>query len=332
MKERVLITRKIFPEALALLKEQGIAYEMHEGPPLTKQELRRRIEGAEGLICLLSDRIDREVLEAGRGLRIVANVAVGYDNIDVQAASELGIMVTNTPEVLTEATADLTFGLILAVARRIVEGDRLVRSGGFHGWELDLLLGAEVHHKTLGIVGLGRIGQAVARRAHGFGMEILYFDPIRRPEVERELGARFVGLEELLRRSDFVSLHLPLTPQTRHLLGKRELGLMKPTAFLINAARGPIVDEAALVEALKAGKLAGAGLDVFEHEPNVHPELLKLDNVVLTPHIGSAGRETRVKMALMAVENLLAALSGQRPPNLVNPEVWPSLVKRARPG
>lgn len=325
--KRVLITRRLFPEALALLKEQGIAYEMNEGPPLPKQELVRRIGGVEGLICLLSDRIDREVLEAGKALRVVANVAVGYDNIDLQAANELGIMVTNTPEVLTEATADLTFGLILAVARRIVEGDRLVREGRFHGWELDLLLGAEVHHKTLGIVGFGRIGQAVARRARGFGMEILYYDPIRRPELERELGARFVQLEELLSRSDFVSLHLPLTPQTRHLIGREELGLMKPTAFLINVARGPVVDEAALVEALKSGKLAGAGLDVFEQEPHVHPELLRMSNVVLTPHIGSAGRETRVRMALMAVENVLAALAGRRPPNLVNPEAWP-----ARPG
>ncbi|MGQ9476997.1 MAG: 2-hydroxyacid dehydrogenase [Candidatus Bipolaricaulia bacterium] len=321
---KVFITRKIFPEALALLEGRGLAYEMNAGPPLGKAELVAKVReaGVAGLICLLSDRIDREVLEAGKALKVVANVAVGYDNIDVQAASELGIMVTNTPEVLTEATADLTFGLILAVARRIVEGDKLVRRGGFHGWELDLLLGAEVHHKTLGIVGLGRIGQAVARRASGFGMEILYYDPVRRPELEQELGAEFVGLEELLRRSDFVSLHLPLMPQTRHLLGKRELELMKPTAFLINVARGPIVDEAALVEALKAGRLAGAGLDVFEHEPEVHPELLELANVVLTPHIGSAGRETRVKMAIMAVENVFAALSGRRPPNLVNPEVW----------
>ncbi|MCR4403940.1 MAG: D-glycerate dehydrogenase [Candidatus Acetothermia bacterium] len=320
---RVLITRKLFPEALALLEDQGVAYEMNEGPPLPKRELLRKVAGVDGLICLLSDRIDREVLEAGKALRVVANVAVGYDNIDVQAASELGIMVTNTPEVLTEATADLTFGLILAVARRIVEGDRLVREGGFKGWELDLLLGAEVHHKTLGIVGFGRIGQAVARRARGFGMEVLYYDPIRRPELERELGAQFVQLKELLSRSDFVSLHLPLTPQTRHLIGREELGLMKPSAFLINVARGPIVDEAALVEALKSGELAGAGLDVFEHEPDVHPELLRMSNVVLTPHIGSAGRETRLRMALMAVENVLAALAGRRPPNLVNPEVWP---------
>ncbi len=321
---QIFITRKIFPEALALLEEHGLAYEMNAGPPLRKAELLAKVREAEvaGLICLLSDRIDREVLEAGKALKVVANVAVGYDNIDLQAASELGVMVTNTPEVLTEATADLTFGLILALARRIVEGDKLVREGGFHGWELDLLLGAEVHHKTLGIVGLGRIGQAVARRARGFGMEVLYSDPVRRPELERELEAQFISLEELLQRSDFVSLHLPLTPQTRHLLGKKELGLMKPTAFLINVARGPIVDEAALVEALKAGRLAGAALDVFEHEPEVHPELLELANVVLTPHIGSAGRETRVKMAIMAAENVIAALAGQRPPNLVNPEVW----------
>lgn len=320
--KRVLITRRIFPEAFEFLRERGLAYEMNEGPPLGKAELLAKVREAEGLICLLSDRIDREVLEAGKALKVVANVAVGYDNIDLQAASELGIMVTNTPEVLTEATADLTFGLILAVARRIVEGDKLVRGGGFHGWELDLLLGAEVHHKTLGIIGLGRIGQAVARRARGFGMEILYYDPVRRPELEQELSAESVGLEELLQRSDFVSLHLPLTPQTRHLLGKRELELMKPTAFLINVARGPIIDEEALVQTLRSGKLAGAALDVFEHEPEVHPELHELANVVLTPHIGSAGRETRVKMALMAAENVIAALAGRRPPNLVNAEVW----------
>jgi len=318
---RVFIIRRIFPEVLLQLEKHGIDYEMHTGSPLEKPELITKVRDVEGLICLLSDRIDREVLEAGRNLKIVANVAVGYDNIDVEAATELKIMVTNTPGVLTEATADLTFGLILAVARRIVEGDRITREGRFSGWELDLLLGTDVHGKTLGVVGFGRIGQAVARRAHGFGMEVLYFNRSRKPEAERELGAKFVPFEELLQRSDFITIHLPLTPETRHLFTAREFKLMKPTAFLINVARGPIVDEEALVQALKTGEIAGAALDVFEDEPRVHPELLKLENVVLTPHIGSAGRETRIRMALMAIENVIAVLSGRRPPNLVNPEV-----------
>ena len=318
---KVFITRRIFPEALLQLEKHGIDYEMNTGLPLGKPELIAKVKDAEGLICLLSDRIDREVLEAS-SLKIVANVAVGYDNIDVEAATELKIMVTNTPGVLTEATADLTFGLILAVARRIVEGDKLMREGHFLGWELDLLLGTDVHGKTLGVVGFGRIGQAVARRARGFGMEVLYFNRSRKPEAERELGAEFVPFEELLQRSDFISIHLPLTPETHHLFSAKEFKLMKPTAFLINVARGSIVDEEALVQALKAGELAGAALDVFEHEPRVHPDLLKKENVVLTPHIGSAGRETRIKIALIAVENVIAALSGRRPSYLVNPEVW----------
>jgi len=316
---KVLITRRIFPEALLQLEKHGIDYEMHLGPPLEKQELIAKVKGAEGLISLLSDRIDRQVLEAGSKLKIVANVAVGYDNIDLQAATERGIMVTNTPDVLTEATADLAFGLLLAAARRIVEGDQIMRQGRFRGWELDFLLGTDVHHKTLGIVGLGRIGGAVARRACGFSMHVLYHNRSCKPRLERELNAEFVEFEELLNQSDFVSIHLPLTPETYHLFSTEEFKTMKPTAFLINAARGPIVDEEALVQALKAKEIAGAALDVFEHEPEVHPELLKLNNVVLTPHIGSAARETRIRMALMAVENMIAALSGQRPPNLVNP-------------
>jgi glyoxylate reductase len=319
---KVFVTRRVFPEALMQLEKRGIAYEVNAGPPLSEQELMERIKDVDGLICLLSDRIDREVLEAGERLKIVANVAVGYDNIDVNTATERGIMVTNTPDVLTEATADLTFGLLLAVARRIVEGDKLAREGRFHGWELDFLLGTDVHGKTLGIVGFGRIGQAVARRARGFGMHILYYNRTQKSELEEELNVEFVDFEELLQRRDFVSIHLPLTPETQHLFGAREFELMKPTAFLINVARGPIVDEEALVQALKAKEIAGAALDVFEHEPRVHPELLKMDNVVLTPHIGSAARETRIKMALTAVENVIAALEGRKPPHLVNPEVW----------
>ncbi|MFQ6090341.1 MAG: 2-hydroxyacid dehydrogenase [Candidatus Bipolaricaulia bacterium] len=314
----------MFPEALMLVEKKGIDYEMRQGPPLAKEELIEKISEVDGLICLLGDQIDRKVLKAGKRLKIVANVAVVYDNIDVEAASELVIMVANTPEVLTEATADLTFGLLLAVARRIVEGDKIIREGGFHGWELDFLLGTDVHGKTLGIVGLGRIGAAVARRARGFGMSILYYNRTRRPELEKELQAKFVDFEELIQKSDFISLHLPLTVETQHLFGAEEFKKMKPTAFLINVARGPIVDEEALVGALKSGEIAGAALDVFDREPEVHPELLRMDNVVLAPHIGSAARETRVRMAILAAENAVAALSGQRPPNLVNPEVWES--------
>ncbi len=320
--KKVFITRRVFPEALMLLEKEGIEYEMHQGPPLAQEELIEKVKQIDGLICLLGDRIGREVLKAGRRLKIVANVAVGYDNIDVEAASELGIMVTNTPEVLTEATADLTFGLLLAVARRIVEGDKVVRKGGFHGWELDFLLGTDVQGKALGIIGLGRIGAAVARRARGFGMKVLYYNRMRKPELEQELDAEFVDFEKLLQRSDFVSVHLPLTSETHHLFSTEEFDKMKPTAFLINVARGAIVDEEALVGALKSGEIAGAALDVFEHEPEVHPELLRMDNVVLAPHIGSAARETRVRMAILAAENAVAAPSGRRPPNLVNPEVW----------
>jgi glyoxylate reductase len=322
---KVYITRRIFPEALEALKAEGIEFEMNEGPQLTKAEIRAKLREKEwdGLICLLTDRIDQEVLEAGPYLKVVANVAVGYDNIDLAAATARGVMVTNTPGVLTETTADLTFALILSVARRIVEADRFVRAGKFSGWELlQPHLGTDVYGKTLGIVGFGRIGQAVARRAHGgFNMKVLYYDEVRNEEAERELAAEFVPFEELLKRSDFISIHVPLTEKTHHMLDAAAFRRMKKGAYLINTARGPVVDEEALVKALKAGKLAGAGLDVYEKEPRVHPELLKLNNVVLLPHIGSATTETRLKMALMAVENLLAALRGQVPPNLVNQEV-----------
>lgn len=321
---KVYITRRIFPEALEALKAEGIEFEMNEGPQLTKADLRAKLKKQEweGLICLLTDRIDREVLEAAPRLKVVANVAVGYDNIDLVAATARGIMVTNTPGVLTETTADLAFALILSVARRIVEADRFVRAGKFAGWELlQPHLGVDVYGKILGIVGFGRIGRAVARRARGFDMEVLYYDELRDEEAERELAAKFVPFEELLERSDFISIHVPLTEKTRHMFDANAFQKMKKGACLINTARGPVVDEAALVEALKQGKIRGAGLDVYEEEPRVHPELLELENVVLLPHIGSATTETRLKMALMAVENLVTALRGRVPPNLVNREV-----------
>ncbi len=247
------------------------------------------------------------------------------DNIDVEAATERKVLVTNTPEVLTEATADLAWALLLAVARRIVEADQDLRREGFPGWTfIPKHLGVDVHGKTLGIVGFGRIGQAVARRAQGFGMRVLYFARSRKPEAERALGAQFAPLEKLLQESDFVVLCVPLTPETRHLLSARELSLMKKEAILVNVARGPVVDEEALVRALRERRILGAGLDVFEREPEVHPGLLALRNVVLTPHIGSATWATRRKMASLAVENVLAALQGKRPPTLVNPKAWES--------
>jgi glyoxylate reductase len=261
------------------------------------------------------------VLAAGTRLRVVANMAVGYDNVDVPAATARGILVTNTPGVLTETTADMAWALLLAAARRVAEGDRLTRTGGWKAWHPSFLLGRDVHGATLGIVGLGQIGLAVARRARGFDMRLLYHSRTRRPEAESELGLGFVELEQLLKESDFVSLHVFLSPQTRHLIGERELALMKPTAVLVNTTRGPVVDQRALYRALKEGRIAAAGLDVAEEEPvPLDDPLLTLDNVTITPHVGSASVATRGKMAAMAVENVLAALRGEQPPNCVNPQ------------
>jgi glyoxylate reductase len=291
-----------------------------ESPPPHEEIVRRTVD-ADALLTMLSDRIDAEVLDAGRRLRVVANMAVGYDNIDVPAATERGILVTNTPGVLTETTADLAWALLLAAARRVAEGDRLTRTGGWKAWHPSFLLGRDVHGATLGIVGLGQIGLAVARRARGFDMRLLYHSRTRRPEAEAELGLEFVELEQLLKESDFVSLHVFLSPQTRHLIGERELALMKPTAILVNTTRGPVVDQRALYRALKDRRIAAAGLDVAEEEPiPLDDPLLTLDNVTITPHVGSASVATRGKMAAMAVENVLAALRGEQPPNCVNPE------------
>jgi len=288
--------------------------------PLGPQEL---VEGCREIVGLMNSgsRVNEELLAQAPYLRVIANVGVGYDNIDVAACSRRRIMVTNTPGVLTEATADLAFALLMAVARRIVECDRYVREGRWHHWEWGYFWGTDLHGKTLSIYGLGRIGQAVARRARGFSMRILHYSLDRLSEAEeRELGAQFVDRETLLREADFLSLHVPYTPETHHLIGARELAMMKPTAYLINAARGKVVDEPALVEALKSKRIAGAGLDVFEQEPEVHPGLIALPNVVLSPHVGSATAETRLAMAMLAADNLLAALEGRRPPTLVNPE------------
>jgi len=319
----VLVTKRIYPEAVELLRRRcEVDYEAtDEG--LTPEELLSRARAKQALVSQLTDRLDETVIEQLEGVRVIANVAVGYDNIDVAAATRRGIMVTNTPGVLTETTADLAFALLMAAARRIVEAHKFVHSGQWKCWTIDLLAGQDIHHQTLGIFGMGRIGQAVARRASGFSMRVLYHDSVRVPEgLERELSLEYAEPERLLRESDFVSLHVPLTPATRHLIGRRELQMMRPTAILGNTARGAVVDEAALAEALRERRIAAAGLDVFENEPHVHPLLLELDNVVLAPHIASASVATRRRMSIMAAENVIAALDGGRPPNLVNSQLW----------
>ena len=278
---------------------------------LPKAELIKRLQGKGGLVCHIISAIDDEVLSVP-GLKVVSNVAVGYNNIDVAAAKKRGVVVTNTPDVLTETTADFAFTLLMAAGRRVVEADRYVRAGQWKAWKWDLLWGADIHGKTLGVVGFGRIGRAVARRGLGFGMKVLYYDTVRADAAaERELNARPVDMDTLLRESDFVTLHTLLSADTRHLINERTLRLMKKTAILVNAARGPVVDEAALVRALAEKWIAGAGLDVFEDEPTVHPGLLLLDNVTLAPHIASASNETRIAMATLAVRNCLAVLDGK---------------------
>jgi glyoxylate reductase len=320
--KKVFVTRILPGPAIEVLKQRCEVELNQEDRVISREELMRGVSGKDGLLCLLTDKIDAEVMDAaGPNLKVISNYAVGYDNIDVTEATRRGIAVTNTPGVLTETTADLTWAIMMAVARRIVEADNFLRTEQWKGWAPCLMLGHDVYGKTLGIVGLGRIGKAIARRAKGFDMRVLYYDTRRDEQAERELGVAYVPLENLLRESDFVSIHAPLTEKTRHLIGEKELRLMKPTAFLVNVARGPLVDEAALIRALREKWIAGAALDVFEREPYVPPELIQMKNVVLVPHIGSASVETRSKMAMMAVENLLAVLEGKIPPNLVNPEV-----------
>jgi glyoxylate reductase len=320
MRPKVLITRPI-PQSVIDHISRRCEVEVHPvDEPMSPALLASAMRDVDGVMPA-GVRISKEIIDAAPRLRVVSNIAVGYDNIDVEACNRRHILVTNTPDVLTEATADLTFALILAVARRVVEGDRYVRTGNWKHWQWNCLWGTEMHDKTLGLYGFGRIAQATARRARGFSMRVLYHARHRvSTDVEKEFAAEFVDRETLLRQSDFLSLHVPLTPETRHAIGATELALMKPSGFVINAARGPILDEEALVQALQAGRLAGAGLDVFENEPKVHPALLSLDNVTMMPHVGSATAETRLRMAMLASENLLAALRGERPPNLVNPE------------
>ncbi len=322
MPGRVLITRPIpepGPSLIAEVAEEVVANPDDE--PLPAADLLGQIAGFDAVVCLLNDRIDGPVMDRAAGCKLFANMAVGYNNIDVAEATRRKILVTNTPGVLTEATADIAWALILGVARRVAEGDRVMRAEAFPGWGPLYMLGGEVSGKTLGLVGPGRIARAVAERAKGFRMPLLYQG--RRESTEMEaLGARRVDLETLLRASDFVSLHVPLTAETTHLIDARALALMRPTAYLINTSRGPVVDEAALVETLKAGRIAGAGLDVYEREPEMAAGLVDRQNALLLPHLGSATTEARARMSGLVAANVVAFLRGQRPPNLVNPEAW----------
>ncbi|MCX6348598.1 MAG: D-glycerate dehydrogenase [Candidatus Aureabacteria bacterium] len=319
----VFVSRRVPDEAIRTLRRAGIRAEVNpRDRVLSPDELIRICRGKEGLLCLLSDAIDRSFLDAAPSLRGIALMAVGFNNVDVAAATGRGIPVSNTPGVLTDATADLAWALLLAVARRIPESERFLRRGKFQAWGPMLFLGGDLRGKTLGIVGAGRIGTAVGLRSRGFGLKVIYTDGKRNRVLEKELGARRVSLPVLLKTADYLTLHVPLSPDTRHLIGTRELKRMKKTACLINTSRGPVVDEAALARSLQRREIAGAGLDVFENEPRVHPGLLTLENAVLLPHIGSATIETRTKMAVMAAENLVAMMRGKRAPNCINPEVY----------
>ena len=325
MRPRIFITQPVAESAIARLRAVA---DVELNPDalhiVTRSELLAKLPGLDILFCLLHDRVDRDVIAAGTRLRAIASMKITPSDIDVAAATARRIPVTVIAPIVTEATADIHFALLLAVARRVVEGDRLVRAGVFPGAQSAHLLGAWVHGKTIGLIGGGgRIGKAVAKRAQGFSMRVLYWTPRRKPESEeRAAGIEYVSYDQLLAESDFVSVHAPLTPETRHLVGERELRLMQPTAFLVNTARGPIVDEKALVRALTEKRIAGAGLDVYENEPQVEPALLAMQNVVLTPHLGSAVKELRESMANVVVDNIMAVLEGKQPPNCWNPEIY----------
>ena len=322
MKPRVLVTRHVYPAAIAMLQEHCIVDYQDTYDVMDQERLQKKLQHAQGLVCQLTDPVTAAVITAAPHLRVISQIAVGHDNIDVAAASARRIVVTNTPGVLTEATADLTWALLLAVARRLPLAERFLRAGEWRRWDIDLLCGSDVSGRTLGVVGFGRIGQAVARRALGFGMRVLYASRSPAPAaLEQELRAIHVPLDALLRESDFVSLHVPLRPETTHLIDVAQLCTMKRSAFLINTSRGPVVHEAALVAALEEGLIAGAGLDVFEAEPHVHPGLRELDNVVLLPHVGSAVTSVRSLMCALAAADCSAVLTGERPKHPVNPQV-----------
>lgn len=317
---KVYVTRQLPAGGLDALQAAHQVQVNPQDRPLTREELLAVVQEYDAIVCLLNDKIDKSIIEAAKGhVKIFANYAVGYDNIDVAAAAAAGIYVSNTPGVLTEATADLAWALLLAAARQIVPAHNYTASGKFKGWHPTEFLGRDFHGATLGLVGAGRIGQATARRGTGFGMKILYYNRTAKPEIEKEFKARRVELDTLLRESDFISLHVPLTAETNNLLDARRLDLLKSTAVLVNTARGPVLDEAHLAGMLRSGRLAGAGLDVYAQEPAIHPDLIGLTNVVLLPHIGSASWQTRLKMARMAAENVQAVLAGRQPLHPVQP-------------
>ena len=321
MKPKVLVTREIFDDVLEYLSQYFEVQSNQADTPMGAERLAAELYDKQGAVITLSDRIDGKLLERCPDLKAVCNVAVGFNNIDLEACSRAGVMATNTPGVLDDSTADFTWALILATARRVVESDAHLRSGAWKGWYLKQFLGADVHHATLGILGFGRIGRKVARRALGFDMTVLYHSTRQAdPDVERACNATFVSKNALLARADILTLHVPYAPSTHHIIGSPELAMMKPGAILINASRGGVVDDAALVEALKSGRLAGAGLDVFENEPALNPALVTMKNVVLTPHIASSSAATRHAMAMLAARNLVAALTTGKPPNLLNPK------------
>lgn len=323
MKPKVLVTRAVFPEVIEMLSQHFDVESNQEDEVYGEAELMRRLQGKDGVFSNPTDRVSAELIRSVPGLKAVCNMAVGYNNIDVAAATAAGIMVTNTPDVLNETTADLGWALLMAAARRVTESEHYLRAGLWKKWSYDGFLGADIHGSTVGIIGMGRIGQAIARRSIGFDMNVVYHNRSRlTPEQEAYANnARYLGKEELLRSADHVVLVLPYSAASHHTIGAAELAMMKPTATLVNIARGGIVDDAALIEALKRGTIAAAGIDVFENEPAFNPSFLELKNVALTPHIGSASRPTRMAMATTAARNLIAALSGQLPPNLLNPEV-----------
>jgi lactate dehydrogenase-like 2-hydroxyacid dehydrogenase len=322
MKPKVLVTREVFDETLAYLGGRCEVESNQPDVPLDPATLAQRLKDKDGVVCCLTDRIDATLLAGCPRLKVVANIAVGYNNIDLAACTARGVLATNTPGVLDDSTADLAFTLMLATARRLTEAEAYIRAGQWQGWHLKQLLGVDVHHATLGILGMGRIGQVIARRALGFEMRVIYHNRTRlAPDIERRLNATYVSKDELLAQADFVVLQMPYSPQTHHLIGEAELKTMKPGAILINSTRGGVVDDAALIRALKAGTIRAAGLDVFEGEPKLNPGFLELKNVVLAPHIGSSTEATRRAMAMTAAKNAVAALSGGTPPNLLNPEV-----------
>ena len=321
MKPKILVTREVFDETLAYLAQHCEIESNQPDVPLSPDALAQKLADRDGLMCALTDRVDAKLIERCPRLKAVANIAVGYNNIDLAACTARGVMATNTPGVLDDSTADLAWALMLGAARRVTELERRVRAGEWTGWRLKQWLGTDVHHATLGIFGMGRIGQAIARRAAGFEMKIIYCNRKRvSPDIEKRCNAVYTTKEDLLRQADFVVLQVPYSPETHHLIGARELKLMKPTAVLVNSTRGGVVDDAALIAALQAGTIRAAGLDVFENEPALNPGFMALDNVVLMPHIGSSTEATRRAMAMTAATNLVAALTGGTPPNLLNPE------------